>query len=235
MKPVLVIQNTPYESPGNILPYLNDRRLPFTLLKSYEEGATFPSLDSIGAIINLGCPHSVTRYAEHEFLKRLYAFVAGAVRENVPYLGICFGGQLLAKILGARVEANPVKEIGTYTVRLTDEAKSDPLFRGMPESFPVFHWHGDTFRIPFDASHLVIGEDCRNQAFRKGNFVALQFHLEALADEIPDWCHSYADELSEFGKTEADIVEGYRSVALESGKLGYKLLDNFFALASHND
>jgi GMP synthase-like glutamine amidotransferase len=232
MKPVLLIQNTPFESPGSIPSYLNDRHIRYTLGKSFEDGASLPAVESVGAVINLGCPNSVTRYAEYDFLKRLYSFVAQAVRVNTPYLGICFGGQLLAKILGARVEANPVKEIGTYQVELTDDGKSDPLFAGFPEKFPVFHWHGDTFRIPFDATHLVSGADCQNQAFRQGNFVGLQFHLEALADEVPSWCDAYSDELSEFGRTKDKIVAEYKTKEKEAVNLGYQLLDNFFALTS---
>ncbi|HKK21730.1 MAG TPA: type 1 glutamine amidotransferase [candidate division Zixibacteria bacterium] len=235
MKPVLLIQNTPFESPGCVPSYLNDRGMPFSLVRSFEDGASFPAVESVSAVINFGCPHSVTRYTEHDFLKTLYSFVAQAVRANTSYLGICFGGQLLAKILGARVEANPVKEIGTYQVELTAEGKSDPLFAGFPERFPVFHWHGDTFRIPFDATHLVSGADCRNQAFRQGKFVALQFHLEALADEVPSWCNSYADELNEFGKTKGAIADAYQAIAAESEELGHRLLDNFFALVSRDN
>lgn len=228
MKPVLIIQNTPHESAGTIPTYLKDRSIAFEVVRSFEDGVTFPPVENFRAIINLGCPYSVTRYAEHDFLKRLYSFVADVVRNNIPYLGVCFGGQLLAKILGARVEANPVKEIGTYTVTLTEAGKSDPLFAGFPETFPVFHWHGDTFRIPFDAAHLVSGADCKNQAFRKGIFVALQFHLEALADKVPSWCDAYAEELREFGRTKDEILAEYSKVARESTRFGFKLLDNFF-------
>ncbi len=231
MKPVLIIQNTPFESPGNVPAYLRERNISTQIVRSYVNDV-FPEPDSVSAIINLGCPHSVTTYYQHDFLTKLYAYASGAVRANVPYLGICFGGQMLAKILGARVEANPVKEIGTYTVNLTEAGKSDPLFAGFPDTFPVFHWHGDTFRIPFDAAHLVSGEDCKNQAFRKGRLVALQFHLEALAEEVPSWCDVYADELAGFGAEKKNIIADYNLVADQVSKLGLRLLDNFFALTA---
>jgi GMP synthase (glutamine-hydrolysing) len=77
------------------------------------------------------------------------------------------------------VEANKVKEIGAMPVTLTEDGAADPLFGGFDREFPVFQWHGDTFRIPFGATWLAQSSDCKNQAFRKGNLVGVQFHLEA--------------------------------------------------------
>jgi len=90
---------------------------------------------------------------------------------------------LLARAAGAEVRKNPVMEIGGYEVRLTDAGKKDTLFKNFPGTFPVFHWHGDTFDIPQGAELLVTGEKCKNQAFRYKNSVALQFHLEVTSSE----------------------------------------------------
>lgn len=229
VKPVCIIQNCEAETAGTVIDYLDARRRPCLIVPSYKT-QIYPSLDMIDAIINLGCSISMTSYREHEFLKALYAFVAQVVRANKPYLGICFGAQMLAHVLGAKVTPNKVKEIGTYRVRLTPEGANDPLFACFNKTFEVFHWHGDTFSIPFGAQLLVEGDDCRNQAFRKGNLVGLQFHLEADPDEVPLWCDVYSSELEEVGKKKDDIVQQYRQVAETVRQLNFKFLDNFFQL-----
>lgn len=230
MKPVLIIQNVDIESPGTVLHYLKKREIPYTQIFSFD-GDEFPALDDVSAVVNLGCPISLTQYRDHEFLVRLFNFVSDAARVDKPYLGICYGGQLLAHVLGARVEPNKTKEIGTYTVRLTKAGKTDPLFAGINQSMPVFHWHGDTFRIPTGAELLVEGDDCKNQAFRLGRMVAVQFHFEAVSDEIPAWCKAYADELAEFGRTPDQIVEQYRAVEATVRDNNYRFLGNFLNLS----
>jgi GMP synthase (glutamine-hydrolysing) len=229
MKPVCIIQNCEVETAGTIFDYLDARRRPCLIVPTYKT-QIYPSLDMIEAVINLGCPISMTSYREHEFLKGVYAFVAQVVRANKPYLGICFGAQMLAHVLGAKVAHNSVKEIGTYRVRLTPEGAKDSLLAGFNETFEVFHWHGDTFTVPFGAQLLVEGGDCRNQAFRKGNLVGLQFHLEADPNEVPLWCDVYSGELEEVGKKKEDIVQRYRQVADTVRQLNFKFLDNFFQL-----
>jgi GMP synthase-like glutamine amidotransferase len=228
MNSVAIIQNCQAESAGTILDWLTGKDLKHSVYHPYK-GDSFPSVTEHDATISLGCPVSARDYREHDYLNQLYQYIAGLVRLDRPYLGICFGGQMLAKVLGAAVDKNPVKEIGNYQVRLTESGLADRLFAGFPPSFPVFHWHGDTFRLPFGAALLAEGDDCRNQAFRAGNLVALQFHLEATDNDVPLWCDEYSEELAEFGKSESEIVEEYRQVADELRTLSFRLLDNFFA------
>jgi GMP synthase (glutamine-hydrolysing) len=112
------------------------------------------------------------------------------VAADLPVLGICLGSQLLAKALGSQVYANPVKEIGWYTVDLTTEAAGDALFRDAAKAETVFQWHGDTFDLPPGATLLATAPGCRHQAFRQGaNAYGLQFHIEVTADIIADWLH----------------------------------------------
>ena len=228
MKPLLIIQNCEAESAGTIIDYLAERKHPHEIVRSFE-GKPLPRLSDFAAIINLGTPQSAASYFEHDYLKAVFSMVAEAIRTDLPYLGICFGAQILARALGAQVMPNKVKEIGSYTVRLTNHGKRDPLFAGFDEEFPVFHWHGDTFRLPFESLLLVEGSDCRNQAFRKRKAVGLQFHLEVASDDIPHWCDIYKHELDEVGKTEKDVLKAHRERADQIQLLNYRLLDNFIS------
>jgi GMP synthase-like glutamine amidotransferase len=229
LKYVLIIQNCETESPGAILNYLDDKDIKYQIVKSYEL-PDYPPIEYLRAIINLGCPISTNDYHQHEFLKNVYGFLSEVVRGDIPYLGICFGGQVLAKIHGAKVEFNGIKEIGTYEIMLTEDGKNDPLFDGFPDKFPAFQWHSDRFRIPFGGTHLAFTEDCKYQAFRKDKFVGLQFHFEAVPEEIPMWCEKYADELIEVGKDPDEIISAYKSNFEIVKKLNYKFMDNFFKL-----
>jgi GMP synthase-like glutamine amidotransferase len=227
-KPILIIQNCEIEGPGTIVDYLRERNLPYSVVRSYKQ-ESLPEAQDLRAVINLGCPISVVDVPHHAFLLHLNEFTAGVIRQGIPYLGICFGGQLLARVLGAKVGPNKVREIGAGTVRLTDDGRTDALFVGFDAEFPVFQWHGDTFRVPFGASLLAEGESCKHQVFRSGNAVALQFHLEATVDDAATWCEAYAEELLEVGKTADAVMADYRRLFSEVKALNYRLLDNFFS------
>jgi GMP synthase (glutamine-hydrolysing) len=229
MKPTLIVQNHEIENAGTIIDYLSERQMPFEIVHTWR-GDSIPESESNLATVVMGCPLSVKEIPNHEFLKHLYAFVSRTVRNNHPYLGICFGGQILARVMGAKVEPNPEKEIGTFTHRLTAEGQSDPLFRGFPSEFPAFHWHSDTFRIPFGASNLAESDKCKNQAFRVGKAVGLQFHFEADRSKLPNWCEYYAPELTELGLTANAVTSEFEAHADDIRRHNYLLLDNFFAL-----
>ncbi|MDF1544181.1 MAG: type 1 glutamine amidotransferase [bacterium] len=229
MKPVLILQNCEGETAGTIPGFLDENSIEFRTLKTFA-AETLPELTDIGPIISLGCPVSLVDYRQHDYLRSLYSFVSKAVRTNHPYLGICFGGQLLAHILGANVGPSDNKEIGLYKVRLTESGKNDPLFENFPSDFPVFHWHADRFRIPFGSDLLVEGDDCKYQAFRRGCLAGVQFHLEPTAPEVSHWCDLYAEELAEIGKEKSVVVAEVEEAAREIKKLNDLLLDNFLKL-----
>ena len=250
MKPVAIIQNCQVESAGNIREYLEVNSIPFTETHSYRN-QKLPDLDAFSAVINLGCPLSVTNYKEHKFLIELFEFTKQAIEQEKPYLGVCFGAQMLALALGAQVRANRKKEIGAGEIRLTQVGQRDPIFKGFEKSFPVFQWHGDTFDIPLGAVNLAESDDCTNQAFHwRGRpqlvsssrlvgavgskntscAVGIQFHFEADTDKVPLWCDTYADELAGEGINKNDVTASYSAHANQMRTLSFKLLDNFFAL-----
>jgi len=225
-KPICIVQNWEAESPGYLSAYLEDNQLPYNVAKNYADEA-LPSADDIEALIILGTPISARSYREHDNLVRLFAMVSDAMRKDIPILGICFGGQLVARVLGADVVRNDVREIGLYRVQLTDAGREDKLFAGLDPELDVFHWHADTFMIPRGATLLATSETCTNQAFRKNNTVAVQFHIEPTVDEVPLWCDVYTEELTEEGLTKEGIVTAYREKADRMQALSYSLMKNF--------
>lgn len=225
---VLILQNCQTERIGLYGDRLKELGIEHHTVHPYT-GESFPPLDLYDAIIVGGTPVSVNDMHRHNFLLKEGRFLKKALDQKKPVLGICFGAQLLARVLGAAVSRNPVMEIGAYPVRLTIAGQNDPLFNGFPTTFPVFHWHGDTFAIPFKARRLAMGRDCPNQAFRLGRAIGLQFHLEITAAEVTRWAETYKGELHAFAKQKAQLAGECREHATVMAKLACLLLDNFLA------
>jgi GMP synthase-like glutamine amidotransferase len=83
------------------------------------------------------------------------------------------------------------------TVRLTAEAKQDPVFSMLPESFDVFEWHGEVFDLPKDCVPLAGSDIAPLQAFRYATRAyGLLFHLEMEEDGIDSLCRECAPDLT---------------------------------------
>ena len=165
-------------------------------------GGTLPPPHRFQAVISLGGPMNVYEEEAYPFLKRENAYIQQVLALGVPFLGICLGGQLLAKAAGGIVTRNGVREVGWHTVELDLQGQRDPLFAGLPETLTVFQWHGDSFSIPKGAVRLATSPACENQAFRYGFggiAYALQFHLEVTPAMVEAWVREYAGEFATLG------------------------------------
>lgn len=88
---------------------------------------------------------------------------------RVPILGICFGGQALARALDGSVRRAQRPEVGWVQVD-TDEP-------GLIGNGPWFQWHFDEFTPPTGATELARNA-AGSQAFRIGRSLGIQFHPE---------------------------------------------------------
>ena len=138
-----------------------------------------PEPNEVEGLVVMGGPMGVYETDKYPFLAHECRLIAELIRRERPVLGVCLGAQLLARALGARVFPGHGPEIGFGSVELTKEGKEDPLFGPSGPSFPVFHWHGDTFELPEGATLLASSTQYPHQAFRFGDYAyALQFHIE---------------------------------------------------------
>jgi GMP synthase (glutamine-hydrolysing) len=152
-------------------------------------------VDSYGAVLVFGGAMHVDQEDRHEWLHDERLLLQRLLVDEVPLLGVCLGGQLVAKALDAHVRRMPAPEIGWPVVELTPEAGADPLFSGLPERFPTFQWHLYHFELPQGAVPLARNERCL-QAFRAGETAwAVQFHAEVTQESLLDWVQeSYSAE-----------------------------------------
>lgn len=172
---VHVLQHVPFEGLGSIEPWLVARGATVSYTRFFES-SRLPKPMDLDLVIALGGPMSVNDEADLPWLKEEKRFVAEAVNSGKAVLGICLGAQLIAGALGARVYPGPHKEIGWFDIESTSDRPD--MFR-FPKKVKVFHWHGETFDLPRDATRLARSAGCQNQAFQIGSrAIGLQFHLE---------------------------------------------------------
>ncbi len=198
---VLIIQNDATENLGLYEEFLRERA-EVDMLHAYSmEKEAFPGTEKYSAFVVGPTPISANDVNKHRFLTEEWEFLSRVVGSGKPVLGVCCGGQMLARLLGAEVVKSPRKEVGGYMVTLTDDGVADPLFEGFPREVPVFHWHSDMFKVPPGGKLLARGDPCPIQAYAWRNVRGVIFHLEINHMEAGRWASAYPDELVAVGKT----------------------------------
>jgi len=148
-----------------------------------EHGAELPAANKCAGIIVTGSHSMVTDSLPWSV--SLEDWIPSLLEANVPFLGICYGHQLLARSTGGEVGFRPGgKEIGTVPIRLSPDCADDPLFRSLPQAFSVHAAHSQSvLSLPPLAVRLA-GSACEpNHAFRIGTSAwGVQFHPEYNAE-----------------------------------------------------
>jgi GMP synthase-like glutamine amidotransferase len=152
------------------------------------------------------------------FVTREATLMQRAVDADVPVLGLCFGGQMLARVLGAEVYRSEDSEIGWLPVRTRDPEL-------VPEG-PWFQWHFDTFAEPPGAT-VVAETDVGPQAFVAGRSLGLQFHPEVTTEIMDDWVRVYRHELDADGVDPDALLEETHRRAQASRANAMQLFEHF--------
>jgi len=212
----LILQHEEPTPPGLVTEWLAEQRASVETLRIDVDGR---EVDPTGydLIVSLGSEFAAFDDSK-AFVAREARLMRRAVDADVPVLGLCFGGQMLARVLGGEVSRGAESEIGWLPVR-----SSDPAL--VPEG-PWFQWHFDTFTVPPGAT-LVAESDVAPQAFVAGRSLGLQFHPEVTMQIMDDWVRVYRHELDADG-VDPDLLteESHRRVP-ESNRMARQLLDRY--------
>jgi GMP synthase-like glutamine amidotransferase len=141
-----------------------------------------------------------------------------AAAADVPVLGICFGGQLLARVLGGKSFRAEQSEIGWLPIR-----SKDPEL--VPEG-PWFQWHFDSFTVPEGAT-VVAETDAGPQAYVIGRSLGVQFHPEVTPQIMDEWVRVYRHELDDSGVDPDALLEETHRNAETAKATSRKLLDAY--------
>lgn len=192
MKPVVICRYAPHEGPGYFATYLTRRGLPWRVVK-LDEGEALPNTAGIAGLAMMGGAMSAND--ELGWIPTMLQLIRESVNSNVPVIGHCLGGQLLAKALGATITPSAVKEIGWRQVDVEEPGIAGEW--GPVQPFLSYHWHGETFSIPRNAVRIWSSAQCANQAFALGVHFGMQCHIEVTADMIERWCETGAEEIED--------------------------------------
>ncbi|WP_200821297.1 type 1 glutamine amidotransferase [Oceanicoccus sp. KOV_DT_Chl] len=109
------LQHVPFEGLGSIETWLHTAGYDISSTKLYA-AESLPALDGIEMLIIMGGPMSVNDEEQYPWLGNEKTFIQQAIDSGIPVLGICLGAQLIASAMGAKIFANPVKEIGWFPI-----------------------------------------------------------------------------------------------------------------------
>lgn len=193
MKPIAIFRHFSTEGPGFLADFLDRNDIPWQLTRIDAGDALPVSATAYSGLVFMGGPMSVND--DLPWIPPVLDLIRQGVAADIPVLGHCLGGQLMAKALGGVVGSNKVKEIGWGEVTVADNDQARHWF-GEIKSFSGFHWHGETFSIPTGATRVLSSAYCENQAFAMGKHIGFQCHIEMTAKMVQEWCHVGAAEIA---------------------------------------
>ena len=138
-RPALVRQHEDSAPPALLSEWAAERGIALEVQRTDGPAIPAPDLDGRPFVVSLGSKFSpadrevpaVT--AELELIRR-------AVAADIPVLGLCYGAQILAAVLGGQIEAAPEPELGWH--RISSQVPAE-----IPDG-PWLQWHYQRFTLP---------------------------------------------------------------------------------------
>ena len=225
---VLLIQHDHICTPGYVGERLTDRGLDLVLHQVVREDRflspdveiEFPDPTDFDAIVPMGAPWSVYDHqAIGTWVPAELKMLRAAHDHQVPVLGICFGGQMLAEAHGGSVSRSAAPEIGWVEVDSDDESL---VLSGL-----WFQWHYDQWQLPNTAQE-VARNPSSSQAFVLGRNLAVQFHPEMTSEILASWIATGgAEEITRFGIKLDDLVRQTADQDAANRERAHRLVDQF--------
>jgi GMP synthase-like glutamine amidotransferase len=238
MTRALVIENDPTDDARRLGDWLTDAGLELDVIQAHTGRAVPEDLASYAALVVLGgeqdaYPDAAGRPAEPWF-PALESLLRKAVRHQVPTLGICLGGQLLAAAHGGTVAPSAAgPELGPRLVARRDAAERDVLWAPVPFAPDVLQWHHDEItELPAGAVLLAASPRHAHQAFRIGSRAwGTQFHIECDTAMVATWVGGNLDLLAELGYQPEAVVAASDAVMGDLADVWQPFATRFAAIA----
>jgi GMP synthase-like glutamine amidotransferase len=213
----LVIQHEEPTPPGLILTWLRERGADVETLRIDEQDPHDLDPRDYDLIVSLGSEFGAYE-DDIEWIQHEMDFLRDATEAEVPFLGVCFGGQILARALGGEVYRSEIEEIGWLPV---GTMRPDLVPDG-----PWFQWHFDAFTPPPGAT-VIAENEVGTQAYVIGRSLGLQFHPEVTNEIMDAWVAAYRHELDEHAVDPDRLLAETHECAEEHRARSRRLLDAF--------
>ena len=213
----LVLQHGDWGPPGVLGDWAAERGVLLRVHRTDLE-PQMPTLNGHAFVASLGSPHNPTDSQVPEIPAEL-ELLEEAVEREVPVLGLCFGGQMLAKVLGGQIEHAPAPELGWVEIE-TDAPELVP-------AGPWLTWHFDRFTLPPGARELA-RTPVAVHAFAHGPHLATQFHPEATVDIVRKWANADRNQRRTGGVDGDALLDAGAHHAEGAVRAAYQLFDAFW-------
>ncbi len=174
---VAFLEHGEYDVPGVLAQRADELGFVSETYRADHGAPALPPLGSFDLLVVMGSRESATDrsvgWIAHE--RRL---VTEAVATGIPVLGVCFGGQLLAHVLGGEVSRASQDRNRMDLSRLR---RHDP-----GAARPWLVWHEDAFTAPPGAD-VVARTDVSDHAYILGIHTGVQFHPEVTEAIVLHW------------------------------------------------
>lgn len=225
---VLIIQHDHCSPPGAVGERLRERGYETTLFQIVPEAAfdepgvevEFPSVSEFDALVVMGSYWSAwDDDLIGSWLRPEMQVLRDADAAGVPVLGICFGGQLLARTHGGSVARAPEPEIGFIDVASERE--------DLAPGGRWFAWHYDRWQLPPDAVEFARNA-MASQGFVLRRNMAVQFHPELSSTMLAGWCDNGGRAmLASMGRDADDLIDEAREWDDEGRRRAAQVVDGF--------
>ena len=214
---VAFLEHSATDVPGVLGDRLDGLGLAVSTHRADHGAAALPRPGSFDLLVVMGSIESVTD-GSVPWIAPERRLVASAVDDGVPVLGVCFGGQLLAQVLGGTVSPAVRPEVGWVRLDTVDPSR-------VPAG-PWLDWHEDAFTCPPGAD-AVARTDVSLHAFVQGPHTGLQFHPEVTRTVVEAWIGD-ARERAHLPDTEVEaLLSGFDPAGRGPDGLTAELVDAF--------
>jgi GMP synthase-like glutamine amidotransferase len=222
---VAIVENTGITHHGQVGVALHEAAARVEVFRPWADGRLPEVAEGHDALVVFGGEQSALDDVTHPYLPALARCMAGFSAADRAVLGICLGCQVLARAFGARNHLGTAPEFGWLNVNLTEAGRADPLLSAVPQAFPIFQWHSDTFSLPPGATHLASGPVAQNQAFRLGRATyGTQFHFEANRAVVADWTRTFPEATDRMASGWAEAHPGLAArLGVEADQTGLQI------------
>ncbi|SDJ38422.1 type 1 glutamine amidotransferase [Natronorubrum texcoconense] len=197
-----------------------ERELDAGLVEFHCPSGDLPETFAFDACVVTGSSASV--YWDEPWIGALKEWVGEAVDAGLPFLGVCYGHQLLADVLGGRVEGMGEYEIGYRTV---EQDGSNRLLTAVDERFTVFTTHSDRVAEAPPGATVFARNEYGIHGFQRDRVFGVQFHPEYDTTTAKRVTEGKEGEL-ETERIEA-VLEGIDAETYEAACEAKRLFDNF--------